>query len=50
MDIDPDSVNNACELFQIDLKDEPYLLWIMREFVVNPLPPNYSKAINERGE
>ena len=43
-------VHDASYLFDVDLQDEPYLVWIMREFCLNPLPPNYSRAINEVGE
>jgi hypothetical protein len=50
MEASPDVINDTADLFGVDLQEEPYLCWIMREFVLNPLPPNYSKAINERGE
>ncbi|GMH57998.1 hypothetical protein TrST_g7729 [Triparma strigata] len=50
MDVSPDDIHDAAEQFDIDLHDEPYLVWIMREFCLTPLPPNYSKAINELGE
>jgi len=49
-DCSPDDVLDAAEMFDVDLQDEPYLAWIIREFTVNPLPPNYSKAINEVGQ
>ena len=31
MDVSPDDIHDAAEQFDIDLHDEPYLVWIMRE-------------------
>jgi hypothetical protein len=31
MNASPDDIHDAAELFDLDLQDEPYLVWIMRE-------------------
>ena len=48
--LSPSAVLDAADSFDVDLTTEPYLLWILREYVCTPLPPTYSQAINEIGQ
>jgi len=46
----PSTILTAATDFSINLTHELHLTWILREYIQNPLPPNYSRATNDEGE
>jgi len=48
--IAPSTLLAACKAFSVDPQKEPHLLWILREYCCTPLPPTWSRAINDKGD